>query len=105
MGNRNPQYVKRIWDVFNELELNGDDALTLHELHVGLQDEKICKKLARLGIQPHELPGVFTLMDDGDNEISFCEWLTGIMRLKNASKGVDLATVLYENKKILKRLL
>eukprot|EP00746_Dinoflagellata_sp_MGD_P116479 gnl/MRDRNA2_/MRDRNA2_52326_c0_seq2.p1 gnl/MRDRNA2_/MRDRNA2_52326_c0~~gnl/MRDRNA2_/MRDRNA2_52326_c0_seq2.p1 ORF type:complete len:624 (-),score=98.97 gnl/MRDRNA2_/MRDRNA2_52326_c0_seq2:200-1972(-) len=103
--NRNPQYVRRIWDVFNELELNGDDALTLHELHVGLQDEKICKKLASLGVKPHELPGLFTLMDDGDNEISFCEWLTGIMRLKNAGKGVDLATVLYENKKILKRLL
>ena len=70
-----------------------------------LQDESIYAELQGLGVVPHEVVGVFTLMDDGDDAISFCEFLAGIMRLKNAKKGVDLATILYENKKLLKRVL
>lgn len=103
--NKDPRYVKEIWDVFKTMDLDGDGQIDLFELHTTLQREDVCARLRKLGVVPHELPGLFTLMDDGDNEFSFCEFLTGIMRLKNAHKGIDLATLLYENKKILKRVL
>ena len=35
----------------------------------------------------------------------FTESIAGVIRLKAAAKGVDLATLLYENKKVFKRLL
>eukprot|EP00746_Dinoflagellata_sp_MGD_P078717 gnl/MRDRNA2_/MRDRNA2_314564_c0_seq1.p1 gnl/MRDRNA2_/MRDRNA2_314564_c0~~gnl/MRDRNA2_/MRDRNA2_314564_c0_seq1.p1 ORF type:complete len:145 (-),score=22.70 gnl/MRDRNA2_/MRDRNA2_314564_c0_seq1:214-597(-) len=103
--NKNPEYIKDIWRLFNIMDMNGDGQIDLHELYTMLNDEETCNKLVKLGVVPHELPGLFTLMDDGDNEFSFCEFLTGIMRMKNAHKGVDLTTILYENKKILKRVL
>lgn len=103
--NRTANYVQQINAVFDEMDSDGDGTITLAELHVALNNEKIVQKLAVLGIGLHEMTGLFTLMDDGDDEISFAEFLSGTMRLKNASKGVDLVTLLYENKKLLSRIL
>eukprot|EP00746_Dinoflagellata_sp_MGD_P150084 gnl/MRDRNA2_/MRDRNA2_82014_c0_seq1.p1 gnl/MRDRNA2_/MRDRNA2_82014_c0~~gnl/MRDRNA2_/MRDRNA2_82014_c0_seq1.p1 ORF type:complete len:628 (-),score=82.75 gnl/MRDRNA2_/MRDRNA2_82014_c0_seq1:27-1910(-) len=104
-GNRKAEYVALIWDLFQSLDLNHNNTLSFSELRRVLQQETVCKKFRAVGVAPAEIPAIFTLMDDGDDEVTFCEFLTGIMRLKNASKGVDLPTMLYENKKLLKRVL
>merc|ERR1719316_1855004 len=103
--NRNPQYIKEIMTVFQGMDADNDGNITFHELYEFMQDEHKRLWLTSAGVTPDEVAGLFTLMDDGDNEISFCEFLTGIMRLKSANKGVDLATLLYENKKLLSRVL
>lgn len=102
---KNPQYIHKIWQIFNRLDQNHDGEVSFVELNTELNDPEVVSTLQKMGIAVHELKGLLALMDDGDGEISFCEFLTGIMRLKNANKGVDLATLLYENKKILKRVL
>lgn len=102
---KDPYYVKRLWAVFNQLDEGGNGSVHLGELAKALQNNAHIHAFKSLGVVPHEVLGLFTLMDDGDDEISFCEFLTGVMRLKNANKGVDLATLLYENKKLLKRVL
>merc|ERR1712224_220472 len=76
-----------------------------HELKVFLEDKRICEEFRKVGVVPQEVPALFTLMDDGDDEVSFCEFLSGIMRLKNANQGADLPTTLYEIKRVLKRVL
>lgn len=98
-ANRDPKYVKQIWDVFQKIDVDKSGTLSMHELKVMLKDDQTQAWLKALGIIPHEVKGLFTLMDDGDDEISFCEFITGIMRLKDPK--VDLATILYENKKLL----
>lgn len=103
--NRHPDFVHKCWNVFTMIDAEGGGSLCLAELIAATRDEEICKLLKSIGVVPQEIPGLFTLMDDGDDEISFAEFLTGAMRLKNMHKGVDLATLLYENKKILSRLL
>lgn len=105
------EYVVTIFEVFQEMDKDGDGEVSLQEMHWVCKDGEnkgLAKKIRDgLGIVPHEMPGLFTLMDDGDNSISFCEFLTGVMRMKNEArhKVVDLATLLYENKKLLKRVL
>merc|ERR1719281_1057236 len=101
--NRDPRYIKQILQVFNRIDLDNSGTLCMDELVTMLNDEQTAKWLTMLGIVPHEVKGLFTLMDDGDDEISFCEFLTGIMRLKDGK--VDLVTILYENKKLLARIL
>eukprot|EP00746_Dinoflagellata_sp_MGD_P143496 gnl/MRDRNA2_/MRDRNA2_76317_c0_seq1.p1 gnl/MRDRNA2_/MRDRNA2_76317_c0~~gnl/MRDRNA2_/MRDRNA2_76317_c0_seq1.p1 ORF type:complete len:296 (+),score=36.25 gnl/MRDRNA2_/MRDRNA2_76317_c0_seq1:118-888(+) len=104
-ANRDPHFVQAVWKVFNDIDAGGSGTLNLTELIQASQDASICAQLSQIGIVPQEIPGLFTLMDDGDDEITFAEFLTGVMRLKNMHKGVDLATLLYENKKILSRVL
>lgn len=103
--NRDQKYVKQIRMVFSEMDKGGNGSINLSELNTGLQDQKIREQLASIGVSHHEVKGLFTLMDDGDDEITFAEFLTGTMRLKNANKGVDLVSLLYENKKLLSRVL
>eukprot|EP00746_Dinoflagellata_sp_MGD_P020582 gnl/MRDRNA2_/MRDRNA2_147969_c1_seq1.p1 gnl/MRDRNA2_/MRDRNA2_147969_c1~~gnl/MRDRNA2_/MRDRNA2_147969_c1_seq1.p1 ORF type:complete len:489 (+),score=80.21 gnl/MRDRNA2_/MRDRNA2_147969_c1_seq1:173-1468(+) len=103
--NKDPKYVTKIWTVFCEMDINGDGVISVEELALMLQDDRVRGYLKRVGVVPEEVKGLFELMDDGDNAISFCEFIAGIMRLKNASKGVDLVTLLYENKKVLNRVL
>eukprot|EP00746_Dinoflagellata_sp_MGD_P083597 gnl/MRDRNA2_/MRDRNA2_332616_c0_seq1.p1 gnl/MRDRNA2_/MRDRNA2_332616_c0~~gnl/MRDRNA2_/MRDRNA2_332616_c0_seq1.p1 ORF type:complete len:206 (-),score=29.32 gnl/MRDRNA2_/MRDRNA2_332616_c0_seq1:67-624(-) len=103
--NRNPRYVKELWGVFQELDMDRSGSISFHELHVMLQKKDMIRWLKKEGLVAHEVVGLFMLMDDGDNTVSFCEFISGIMRLNAAKKGLDLPTLLYENKKILKRVL
>lgn len=103
--NRDPKYINTIRNIFNSMDEDGNGIITLHELHDMLTNPEIVDYLNQMGLFPHEVKGLFVLMDDGENEISFDEFVAGVMRLKAAAKGVDLPTILYENKKILKRLL
>eukprot|EP00746_Dinoflagellata_sp_MGD_P044424 gnl/MRDRNA2_/MRDRNA2_208398_c0_seq1.p1 gnl/MRDRNA2_/MRDRNA2_208398_c0~~gnl/MRDRNA2_/MRDRNA2_208398_c0_seq1.p1 ORF type:complete len:513 (+),score=89.28 gnl/MRDRNA2_/MRDRNA2_208398_c0_seq1:123-1541(+) len=104
-NNRHPDFVKRIWMLFQNMTSSKKASMSLTELHESLMDTQNQLDLKGLGLHPHEVEGLFALMDDGDDEITFAEFLTGSMRLKNAHKGVDLATLLYENKKLLSRML
>lgn len=105
LKNRDPEYVKKLVSVFNEIDTGKGGVLTLDELTHACKDEDLIRKLKSIGIEASEVVGLFILMDDGDNEISFAEFLSGTMRLKNMRKGVDLPTILYENKKLLSQLL
>merc|ERR1711937_550451 len=69
-----------------------------------MRDDRICEGFRKAGVVPQEVPALFMLMDDGDDTLDFCEFLTGIMRLKSARKDMDFVTLLYENKMILKHV-
>lgn len=103
--NKSPEYVRAVKKVFHMLDVADEGFINLTELHVGLKRDDIRKQLAECGIGGKEVEGLFILMDDGDNEITFAEFLTGCLRLKVANKGVDLPTLLYENKKLLSQVL
>eukprot|EP00746_Dinoflagellata_sp_MGD_P003599 gnl/MRDRNA2_/MRDRNA2_106982_c0_seq1.p1 gnl/MRDRNA2_/MRDRNA2_106982_c0~~gnl/MRDRNA2_/MRDRNA2_106982_c0_seq1.p1 ORF type:complete len:635 (+),score=91.48 gnl/MRDRNA2_/MRDRNA2_106982_c0_seq1:76-1980(+) len=103
--NRAPEYVQRINAVFHMLDEAKEGFINLQELHKGLNDREIRKELTSLGIDCSEVEGLFILMDDGDCEITYPEFLTGCMRLGMQNQGVDLPTYLFENKKILQNVL
>eukprot|EP00746_Dinoflagellata_sp_MGD_P063447 gnl/MRDRNA2_/MRDRNA2_26646_c0_seq1.p1 gnl/MRDRNA2_/MRDRNA2_26646_c0~~gnl/MRDRNA2_/MRDRNA2_26646_c0_seq1.p1 ORF type:complete len:125 (+),score=23.84 gnl/MRDRNA2_/MRDRNA2_26646_c0_seq1:2-376(+) len=102
--NRNPAFIKGIRQVFDETDVDKSGCISLSELDHLLQDKRSSGFLNLLGVKTHEVSGLFTLMDDGDNRITFSEFLAGVMRLK-ARGGLDLVTLLYENKKILAKVL
>merc|ERR1719191_2616050 len=105
LQNKDPYFIKQIWREFKEWDLDGCGSISFREMHKKLEEKDAAKRLRSIGVVPHELQGLLALTDDGDGEVTFCEFLTCIMRLRNSNKGVDLATLLYENKKVLKRIL
>merc|ERR1711972_113952 len=54
-----------------------------------------------LELETSEAEGLFHLLDvDESGEVGIEEFIMGCMRLKGTAKSIDLATLLYENKRV-----
>jgi len=98
------QYIEKLRDVFEKADESGDGMVSKAEFNKVLQLEEVRKVLRDLEMDPHEAHGLFALIDDGDGNISFEEFLSGTLRLKGSAKSVDVIALLYENQKTAKKL-
>jgi hypothetical protein len=58
-----------------------------------------------LGLDAAHAKGLYKLLDiDSNGEVSLEEFVVGCLRLKGEAKAVDVATIMYENKRIIARL-
>lgn len=92
--------TKRLKQIFQEGDKDGDDTMSRKEFKKVLQNSHARNWLADLGLEVNEISGMFALLDNGDGKISYEEFISGVLRLRGGSKTLDLATILYENKKI-----
>jgi len=89
-------FTATIKDVKNEM-ICRDDVRTM------LADKKTLGHLQYLDLDIWEIWGLFDLLDtDHDGEIPLEEFIGGIMRLRGSSRGIDLATMMYENRRFAK---
>merc|ERR1719421_1578498 len=66
------------------------------------KDAKIQNAMEEETQHVHELETVFCEIDtDGSGYIDIQEFTMGCIRLKGEAKGVDLATLMYENKRMM----
>ena len=88
--------------LFHEVDMDNSGELTLDELEARLTDPKLRANLASLGIETDEAPSLFDLLDlDGSGTITIDEFLYGCMRIKGGAKSVDVATLIFENKRMM----
>jgi len=80
-------------------------SITYSLLEALLEDPNTIANLKLMGLDVMEARGLFQLLDvDETKEVDIEEFVTGMMRLKGTAKGTDVATVMYENKRIIVRL-
>merc|ERR1712224_483211 len=92
-------------EVFREADIDGSGTITADELVQHLGNTVVLAHLHTLGLEVHEAVGLFRLLDvDESHEVSIDEFVVGCMRLKGGAKSIDLATLMYENKKMLDRI-
>mmetsp|Transcript_24169 Transcript_24169/g.75154 ORF Transcript_24169/g.75154 Transcript_24169/m.75154 type:complete len:423 (+) Transcript_24169:654-1922(+) len=96
----------QIRHILTSADADGSGTLSYEELQLHLQDPLFVRKIKSVGVQPWEVTGLFQLLDgDFMGQVSIDELIHGLARMKNRGEQVDLATVMYENKRILTRLL
>merc|ERR1719386_624220 len=87
--------------LFNDIDADNSGTLTWEELGKNLEDERVSACFNLLQIDVTEAKGLFQLLDiDESGEVGIEEFVMGCMRLKGAAKSIDLATMLYENKRM-----
>jgi len=87
--------------IFNECDDDGSGFLTLQEFDTHMRSSHVQGQFAALGISVEEAWGCFRLLDTDDSgTISVDEFITGCMRMKGNASAVDVATLLYENKRM-----
>mmetsp|Transcript_83653 Transcript_83653/g.132224 ORF Transcript_83653/g.132224 Transcript_83653/m.132224 type:complete len:588 (-) Transcript_83653:86-1849(-) len=90
---------------FEEADADKSGQITMKEFQEHLESRSVRAHFASIGIQVHEALGLFKLLDqDHSGEVSIEEFVMGCVRLKGGAKGIDLATLMYENKRLVERI-
>jgi len=98
--NQKSSYLNQIQELFKKIDTDLSNTLTWEELIANLQDERVMTYFALLQIDVSEAKGLFQLLDVNESgEVGIDEFIMGCMRLKGAAKSIDMATMMYENKK------
>jgi len=101
---RNTSYLNQIKNLFQKVDGDASNTLTWEELEANLQDENVQTYFSLLQIDVSAAQGLFQLLDvDESGEVDVNEFIMGCMRLKGAAKSIDMATMLYDNKRMAMR--
>eukprot|EP00746_Dinoflagellata_sp_MGD_P026552 gnl/MRDRNA2_/MRDRNA2_162593_c0_seq1.p1 gnl/MRDRNA2_/MRDRNA2_162593_c0~~gnl/MRDRNA2_/MRDRNA2_162593_c0_seq1.p1 ORF type:complete len:361 (+),score=63.22 gnl/MRDRNA2_/MRDRNA2_162593_c0_seq1:50-1084(+) len=102
---REGSYMNEVKKMFEEADHDHSGELTWAEFEVYLEDDRVKAYFNSLEIHHSAARGLFKLLDSNENgRVSCEEFVMGCARLKGGARGVDVATLLYENKKLLHEL-
>jgi len=97
--------VNTIRSVFHTSDSDGSGMITDAEFETLLGDDELVFYLKAIGIDSSEARGLFRLLDDDNSGmVSIDEFVTGFLKLKGSAKSVDMATLLYEHRKVTKNM-
>lgn len=96
--------VNKLKAFFEETDTDGSGQISFQEFERNLQNAEVAAYLDSMGLDPSEARGLFQLLDvDNSKSIWIDELVSGCMRLKGQAKSVDVATLIYENKRMMKK--
>jgi len=100
---RDKALSKELRKLFDTGDENRSGFMTLTELENFMKDDRVKAHMRALGIDIFQAAGVFRLLDtDNSGAVEADEFIMGCMRLQGHAKALDLATVLFESKKVLR---
>mmetsp|Transcript_45151 Transcript_45151/g.98166 ORF Transcript_45151/g.98166 Transcript_45151/m.98166 type:complete len:536 (-) Transcript_45151:118-1725(-) len=93
--------AKKILLEFSNADKDQSGFLDREEFRRHVENPRVAAYFRHLGLDVSEAWGLFRLLDTvDDGRVDLDEFIMGCMRLKGAAKGVDVATLLYENKRM-----
>lgn len=96
--------VKLMKEIFREADTDNTGDITLQEFEDHLKNKEVLAHLKSIGLDFDEALGLFKLLDtDGSFAVGIDEFVSGCMRLKGGAKSIDLATLMYENKRLMEK--
>jgi len=96
-------YLNDVKGLFMEADEDNSGLMSWQQFHDLVGDPRVAAYLQSLELDVSEASGLFKLLDTDDGGyVSIEEFLTGCLRLKGSAKEVDVATLLYETKRMAK---
>lgn len=100
---RKDSYMAQMTEVLKETDMDESGTISWQEFESKLSDERVKAYFAALELDMAEARGLFDLLDTEEtDEVPIDEFVVGCFRLKGGAKGIDLAALMYENKKMMK---
>eukprot|EP00930_Biecheleria_cincta_P044873 TRINITY_DN30919_c0_g1_i1.p1 TRINITY_DN30919_c0_g1~~TRINITY_DN30919_c0_g1_i1.p1 ORF type:complete len:538 (-),score=80.10 TRINITY_DN30919_c0_g1_i1:46-1659(-) len=93
-------YVSRLKSAFMALDDSGDGLLSREEFHVAMESPEVQGILHSLELEVHESDMLFDILDDGDRQISYEEFIGGILKLKGTARALDMVAMRTQVDKI-----
>lgn len=100
---RKKEVVAELRKLFGKVDEDCSGSITSDEFEVLLQDEGVQSYFAALELDASDASMLFTLLDtDRTEDLCVDEFVLGCLRMRGGAKGVDIARLLYENKRLMK---
>merc|ERR1719331_2555287 len=95
--------LKRFQACFQDIDTDGSGEITFDELEAKLKIPSVRAHLAAIGVETLQAESLFKLLDlDNSGSSTVDEFLFGCMRIRGGAKGIDVATLLHENKRLMR---
>jgi hypothetical protein len=95
------KYVAKLRSIFRAVDTSGDGKASLDEFLVVIQNPMVKVWLQLLELEVHDASALFRLLDNGDGEITYDEFITGVMRLKGQARSTDIVSVMHSTDRTL----
>mmetsp|Transcript_27550 Transcript_27550/g.69165 ORF Transcript_27550/g.69165 Transcript_27550/m.69165 type:complete len:762 (-) Transcript_27550:120-2405(-) len=94
--------VQQLELVFKEIDKDGSGILEMKEFEILMEDPRVKAWFRTMGLQVETAKHLFRLLDlDNSCSVSSSEFVMGCLRLQGGAKNVDVATLMYENKRMM----
>jgi len=97
------RYMKKIRDLFSLVDDSGDGVISLSEFQHVAAHSKVRTYFSALDLQLPEICELFSLLDNGDGEVSYTEFCQGVMRLKGQARAMDVISTMRDTRMILQK--
>jgi len=94
---RKHTYMNKLNNIFQMVDTQGKGTLSLDEFQTVMADSKVRSWLQVLEIEVHDASSLFHLLDDGDGEVTYDEFLKGVMRLKGQARSIDVVAIMHSS--------
>lgn len=93
--------VNHLREVFAKTDHDGNGMLEWEEFEKHIEDSQMDVLFKAVDLDRSEARGLFELIDiENKGEISREDFIMGCLRLKGGAKALDLATLMYDNKRL-----
>mmetsp|Transcript_81895 Transcript_81895/g.228202 ORF Transcript_81895/g.228202 Transcript_81895/m.228202 type:complete len:859 (-) Transcript_81895:8-2584(-) len=97
-------YANQLKSILASSDVDKSNTVTKKELNMHLGDHRVKAHLAALEIEKSDVLSVFDLLRLDDAEVSVDDLIIALLRLHGNAKAVDMATLIYADKRHAKRL-
>merc|ERR1719235_1871480 len=98
------KYAENLRSIFADMDQDGSGQLSVEEFKDALQNPKMKSFLAALELEVNESRNLFQMLDDGDGEVSYDEFIYGAKRMKGIAQSIDLITLMHETQRMHKEV-
>lgn len=89
--------TEKLYALFQFLDDDGSGCITMGEFNREIDNPKVQLFFGGLGVDHEDAKELFAaISDDGDHDISLCQFIHGCMHLKGAAKSLDMLAVLHD---------
>jgi len=89
----NQKTMEKMAGVFKALDIHGTGKIALEEFSIVMSNPDVKAWMSLLDLEVHDVESLFYLLDDGDGQITYEEFIPGIMRLKGQARSLDVVSL------------